>query len=218
MGQITFTPFQKKVFDEFAKNTVFKNRYYFGGGTALSIFYLQHRYSEDLDFFTEKEIDKELIIEFMNSIAKRLNVSIKMTKKETILIFQLQQKKEILKIDFLYFPYQRVDKGVVFQGVEIDSIKDIGANKLLTINLHLIVKDYVDLYFILKDKYTIWDLLYAVEVKYKIKLDLVGIGEDFLNIKQFDYLPKMIKPVTLEELKIFYEKLAKEVGAKITKS
>lgn len=37
------------------KNLV--QNFYLSGGTPLAAFYLHHRYSEDLDFFSEQEID-----------------------------------------------------------------------------------------------------------------------------------------------------------------
>lgn len=218
MGQVIFTPLQKIILDEFSKNNLLRNNYYFGGGTALSVFYLHHRYSEDLDFFSAKPLNKEFLIEFINGLAKKLNISVKMTKKETVLLFELQQKKEILKVDFLHFPYQQIEKGRIFKGIVIDSAKDIGANKLMTINLRQEVKDYVDLYFLLKEKYSLWDLLYAVESKYKLQLDLIGLGEDFFEVERFEYLPHMIKSLTLSELKDFFKELARQVGKKTIKT
>jgi len=41
--------------------------FYLTGGIALSEFYLQHRYSEDLDFFSEKEFKTKDIVLFLNS-------------------------------------------------------------------------------------------------------------------------------------------------------
>lgn len=40
--------------------------YYFrlSGGTALSAFYLEHRYSDDLDFFSEEKIPIHFVEEF----------------------------------------------------------------------------------------------------------------------------------------------------------
>lgn len=38
-------------------NTELAKHFYFGGGTALSHHYLQHRYSEDLDFFNQQEFE-----------------------------------------------------------------------------------------------------------------------------------------------------------------
>lgn len=34
--------------------------------------------------------------------------------------------------------------------------------------------------------------------------------------EDFDYLPKMIKPLSLDELKTFFRQKAKEIGRKIT--
>src|SRR3990167_9977658 len=181
MGKLIFTPIQKLIFDEFCKDENLKENYYFGGGTALSVFYLQHRYSEDLDFFVKKEFNQNLIIKFLNQFVKKNNISLKMTKKETVLWFELEKDKQKLKVDFLDFPYKRIEKGLIYKGVEIDSERDIGANKILTINLENNPKDYVDLYFLLK-KFTIWDFIYAVEAKFRIQLDLISLGEDFLEV------------------------------------
>ncbi len=216
MGKIDFTPFQKIVFDKISQERYLRETFYFGGGTALSVFYFNHRYSVDLDFFSEKEFDKNTVIKFINSLSIQLGTSVKMTKKEMVMWFELSKDKKTLKVDFLNFPYPKIDKGSIYQGVNIDSLKDIGANKLLLLNLTEEPKDYVDLYFIL-ERYSIWDLIKAVRVKFKLELDLVSLGEDFLNSKKLKFLPKMIKPLTLDELKEFFKQLATKLGAKIIK-
>lgn len=210
-----FTPFQKLVFDKISQDKYFRETFYFGGGTALSVFYFDHRYSVDLDFFAEKEFDKDVVIKFINVLSIQLGTSVKMTKKEMVMWFELSKNNETLKVDFINFPYPRVDKGLSYQGIEIDSIKDIGANKLILLNLSEEPKDYVDLYFILKEKCSIWDLIEVVRVKYKLELDLVSLGEDFLNSKKIKFLPKMIKPLILDELKEFFKSQAVKLGAKI---
>lgn len=43
------------------------NFFYLTGGTALSEFYFHHRYSEDLDFFSEKEFEVKDIMLLINS-------------------------------------------------------------------------------------------------------------------------------------------------------
>ena len=50
-------PRQVEFLDEFQKVAFLKDNFYLTRGTALAAFYLKHRYSEDLDFFTEHEID-----------------------------------------------------------------------------------------------------------------------------------------------------------------
>ena len=215
MGKIDFTSFQKLVFDKISQEKYLRETFYFGGGTALSVFYLNHRYSVDLDFFSEKEFDKNVVIKFINSLSLQLGASVKMTKKEMVMWFELQKEKETLKVDFLNFPYPRVDKSLVYQEIEVDSPKDIGANKMLLLNLTEEPKDYVDLYFILKEKCSIWDLIEVVRIKFKLDLDLVSLGEDFMNAEKIKFLPLMIKPLTIDELKSFFKLQATKLGTKI---
>lgn len=215
MGKLAFTPLQEQIFEMFSKVKELKKKFYFGGGTALSIFYLQHRFSDDLDFLCETKLDVDLILSFMNIVSQVLDMTIKMTKKDTIIWFELQKGNQVLKVDFILFPYARIDKGVIYRGFRVDSPKDIGANKLLTMNLETNPKDYVDLYFLLKEKYTIWDLIYAVESKFGLQLDLIALGKDFLAVEEIDFLPRMIKPLTLTELKTFFRNEATKLKGKI---
>lgn len=215
MGKIRFTSLQKIVFDKISKEKYFRESFYFGGGTALSVFYFNHRYSVDLDFFSEKEFDKNTVIKFINSLSIQLGTSVKMTKKEMVMWFELSKDKKTLKVDFLNFPYPKIDKGLIYQGVNIDSLKDIGVNKLLLLNLTEEPKDYVDLYFILKEKVTIWDLIESAKIKFKLDLDLISLGEDFMNAEKIKFLPQMIKPLTLIELKSFFKQQASKLGTKI---
>ena len=154
---------------------------------------------------------------FINSLSIQLGTSVKMTRKETVMWFELSKGKETLKVDFLNFPYPRINKGLIYQGVDIDGPKDIGANKLLLLNLTEEPKDYVDLYFILKEKYSIWDLLETAKAKFKLDLDLISLGEDFLDAEKIKFLPLMIKPLTLDELKSFFKLQATKLGAGIVK-
>ena len=52
---------QKNILSLLAKEKIINNNFYLSGGTALAEFYLNHRLSEDLDFFSEKEFDGEAI-------------------------------------------------------------------------------------------------------------------------------------------------------------
>jgi len=45
---------QKNILLLLSKEQVISHNFYLSGGTALAEFYLQHRWSEDLDFFSEK--------------------------------------------------------------------------------------------------------------------------------------------------------------------
>ena len=66
MGKTILTTIQQKALDSIASDTIVKNHFYLSGGTALATYYLHHRLSEDLDFFSENEID----IPWLNTLSK----------------------------------------------------------------------------------------------------------------------------------------------------
>lgn len=215
---ITFTPLQQQIFDEFAKDKDLPKRFYFTGGTALSAIYLHHRESEDLDFFSEKDFDNDPVIEFMGKIADLLKLKSKVTLRERVRIFELfKQDKFAIKVDFGFYPHKRLNKGEKVKGVDVDSLADIATNKLTTILQRTEVKDFVDLYFLLQ-RYTIWDLLHSVEIKFRMEIDHVWLAAGFLKAEEFTGLPKMIKPLTLDELKAFYIERAKKLGMTTVKA
>lgn len=221
MGKIKFTAIQQLVFDEFSKNIVLRNNFYFTGGTALSVFYLQHRLSDDLDFFCETDINEETsfaIDELMKKVSDLLKINHRFTSLERTRIFEFEKDgKLLIKVDFASYPYNRLEKGGVYKSVVIDSLFDIATNKLLTVCQRNNVKDFVDLYYLLNKKFSLWDLIYAVEKKFSREIDILLIGTEFLKVENFDYLPRMITPLGLPELKEFFKEKAREVAKKVIK-
>lgn len=212
---ITFTPIQKLIFDSFAKQKSLSEKFYFTGGTALSAIYLHHRESEDLDFFSEKDFENEAIIEFINSLAPKIKAKPRVTLKERVRIFEFFAKgKLLIKVDFAFYPYQRLKRGTILQGVSVDSLLDIGANKIMTIMQRTDVKDYVDLYFLLK-KDTFWDLLNHSQHKFNMEIDILLLAANFFRAAHFEYMPKMLVPLKLEDLQDFYKDLAKKLGMRV---
>lgn len=218
MGQVNFTPKQQLVFDEIKNSEFVRQNFYFTGGTALSSIYLNHRLSEDLDFFSEKEFDTLPILNLVTAWGKKHNFKITSQELEAVRVFLLDfQDKERLKVDFGYYPYKRLEKGPTLDSVEVDSLLDIGTNKLQTIHQRTDVKDFVDLYFLL-EKFTVWDFLEGVKVKFRVELDPYTIAADYLKIDAFENLPKMLVPLSLEKLKEFYRIEAKKLGKSAVKS
>lgn len=215
MGKIQFiTQEQKIILDEVAKNDLLRSGFYFTGGTALSSFYLQHRYSDDLDFFSLEKFDNQVIFTLVENWSKKHNFTFHSRFAEVVYIFNLQFKTSArLKVDFARYPYERLEKGRIINNIDVDSLVDIAVNKLLVVSQRNDVKDFVDLYYLLK-KFTVWDLMEGVKIKFRMEIEPILLGSDFLKMEDFDYLPKMIKPLTLEELKKFFRQKAKEIGAR----
>ena len=55
MPDSLLTPLQRRVLTSFFQKGLGERGFYLTGGTALAEFYLHHRYSDDLDFFTRKQ-------------------------------------------------------------------------------------------------------------------------------------------------------------------
>lgn len=57
MVNTVLTPDQIKFLTAFGKSPAMSEKFCLSGGTALAGFYIPYRYSEDLDFFAEDEVE-----------------------------------------------------------------------------------------------------------------------------------------------------------------
>ena len=111
--------------------TKFK-QYYLTGGTALA-FYFKHRFSEDLDFFSQKydRENPEMILKFISQktgFAYKLESEQKRPGLVPMKVFFLELKrKEVLKVDFV----QDFAKNIKPIRKGLHSIEDIYYRKIL---------------------------------------------------------------------------------------
>lgn len=206
---------QRIVLNEFGREAELASVFYFTGGTALSEYYLQHRLSDDLDFFTEGKFDPEPVFEIINSWSKKHSFIIRSEPHGLVYTYFFTFKdNEVLKVDFAQYPYPQIEEKKVFGSVKVDSLYDIAVNKIITVNQRTNVKDFVDLYFLMKD-FNFWQLKDGAIAKFNMELDPYLTAADFLKVEEFQSLPRMLIKLTLEELKIFFEVQAKKLGAEI---
>lgn len=108
--------------------------FYLTGGTALSRYYLHHRYSEDLDFFCH---DQEVFEPSVNQIARKL-IRSKLLREQDMQISETYARFYVgplsgLKIDFVYESVEHIGAFKKVQGINIDNPKNILANKICCI-------------------------------------------------------------------------------------
>lgn len=206
--------------DKIGRNDFFAKNFYLTGGTALSAFYLRHRYSEDLDFFSEKEIDILPLDVFFESARKELAIA-QIDFQQSFnrnLFFLHYADGEILKTEFTFYPFARIEEGSVENGVRIDSLLDIGVNKLFTIYQRSQIKDYIDLYFICKNiQMPIADLIKRARIKFDWHIDLIQLGTQFVKIEELKDLPRMIVKTDMNDVKKFFIEEAKKLRPEIIK-
>lgn len=218
MEQAILTADQKKVI-EFIGNSEIAPLFYLTGGTALAGFYLNHRVSDDLDFFTD---NKEFPVFQVEAIAEEIRKLIKANdfqynKVYDRRIFFFNKNNEEFKVEFSYYPFERLNISAEKVGnLNIDSLEDIGANKVMALIDRIDAKDFVDIFFLLKErKFSLEELLELTNKKFHFNFDPITLGSEFAKIKAITEIPRMIKPLALKELKLFFAELAKELESEI---
>ena len=216
MEQKILKEWQEKAIDfVFSKSEL--SSFYLTGGTALSGYYLHHRISDDLDLFSYDEFDHIFIRSVADSLREIIGSdTVRFSKLYDRYQFYYPVKEEELKVEFTLYPFRQLKSPTVFFGARIDSEFDIAVNKLITITDRFDPKDYVDLYFLLL-KYPLSDLREGVLSKFRTKLDPLTIGSSFAKVKNISSLPKMVKDLSVEELKDFFNTEAKKLSSEIIK-
>lgn len=199
------TPLQKTVIKSLANIEIFKH-FYLTGGTALAEFYLNHRYSDDLDFFTASENVIPQIANELLEVARKTDSQLTFGKRfETFMEVFFEKGSESVKIDFakdIPFRLQQTVYNKEF-GIIVDNVLDIACNKLSALFDRHDAKDFVDIYFIDKEIMP-FEKVYKNAKKKHVGLDDYWLAVSLRFVEEIEKLPRMIKPVTIEELKKFY--------------
>lgn len=220
MAQEILTPLQKEFITLFAQNKYLNSRFYLTGGTALAVYYLHHRYSEDLDFFSPEEIDIMGIDVFLKQIKRALEI--KKTDFQQSFnrnIFFLHTKNEILKAEFTYFPFEQIEKPLRKDAILVDSVKDIAVNKAFTITQHARARDFIDLYHILEKykSFSFSGLVKWARAKFDAQIDPLQLGAQLLKANNIQDLPRMLKNIDQRKWRQFFVNQAKLLSKEIFK-
>lgn len=201
------------ILEKIKKDKFLIDNFYLTGGTALAAFYLGHRHSEDLDFFSENEFDILNLDIFFNKIKKEIGISkIDFQQSYNRNLFFLHFDEEVLKMEFTYFPFKRIESGGSIDDLKIDSLLDIAVNKLFTIYQRSKARDYIDLYFICAEKgFLINDLIKEAKIKFDWHIDPIQLGAQFIKASGVKDYPRMIKKIDNKEWQDFFIKEAKKL-------
>lgn len=198
------TPLQSECLKLLFSEEWFRRYFYLTGGTALAAFYLHHRYSDDLDFFSH-EVDLEPIPALLESTGRRLGVKVEQVQKSPG--FLRYYLGEGLKLDVMNDVGFRVGIPELLQSFMVDNLKNIAVNKVTAILGRLDAKDYIDLYFILtQDRSQSWDIFELLELGQKKDggLDPFVWASLIADVKKLTLLPRMVQPLSLGEMQNFF--------------
>jgi len=194
MIQSILTTKQELLLQLFSADSDIQQYFYLSGGTALSEYYLHHRLSEDLDFFTETEIDPISIQSFLKSISPRTEIKkIDFQQSFNRNLFYLHFDNEIVKTEFTYYPFTQLEQPKIIDGIKIDSLLDIAVNKTFTIYQKPRSRDFIDLYLILKEKeWSFTDLRKKARSKFETHMDPLQMAKQLLEVDIVADYPRMI--------------------------
>jgi len=211
---------QKKFLALFSEEKSLCKKFYFTDGTPLCFFYLFHRISEDIDLFSEKEIELLPIRGFIGKIQKKIKLE-KVDYRQFLGLHSFYlyfPKGNILKVDFNFYPFPRIEKGIKYKNIQVDSVLDIAVNKVQTISMKPRAKDFIDIYFIIKEKkYNFYDLLMKAKAKFDWHIDPIQLGSRLYEALKLTDYPRMLTEIDHQEWKRFFVNEAKKLKKEIFK-
>ena len=128
----------------------FKREYYLVGGTAIAL-YLGHRRSIDFDMFKYSSINHTRNLEKLN----KFQFSYKITRRVGE---QMNLDIHDVKVTFFQYPFDIPLKTMFENIMKLPSLLDLAAMKSYALGRRAKWKDYVDLYFLLKQWFSIKEI------------------------------------------------------------
>ena len=140
------------------------------GGTSLAL-QIGHRNSIDIDLFGKREIDEALFTKTLQTLGT-LEV---FNRSKNILITSING----VKVDFVNYQYPLLKKPILIEGIRMASREDVAAMKLNAIYGRGSKKDFIDLYFLLKE--------FSLPEMIDFYLEKYFDGSKFMMIKSLTY-------------------------------
>ncbi|KKR70273.1 MAG: hypothetical protein UU13_C0009G0002 [Candidatus Nomurabacteria bacterium GW2011_GWB1_40_7] len=202
---------QKDILAIISRDKTICSNFYLTGGTALAEFYLHHRLSEDLDFFSENEFEPQNVSVF-------LEVEFQQSFNRNLFFLDLTNGDKI-KTEFTYFPFVRIERKEKMGDLYIDSLLDIAVNKVFTIYQKPRSRDFIDLYFILREdkNLSLDDLIKKAQIKFDSYLDPLQLGAQYIKARELKDFPKMLVNIEDKIWQDFFINEAKKLSKQIIK-
>jgi len=197
MHQEALTSESRKVFEHLRPRG-----FILGGGTGLAL-QLGHRVSEDFDYFSEKVIPRSLAGRLEKDIAGLgLRARLTVNNKDELTILAGE-----IKFTFLYYPFPTLLPTVTLGSASAFSVREAAAMKAYTLGRRGTMKDYVDLYFILKSGDTLDSIADLARKKFGEGFDTRLFLEQLVYLDDVEEAPiRFLRDtVTKKDLQTFFE-------------
>lgn len=172
----------------------FMRDFYLAGGTGLAL-YLGHRQSFDFDFFIPTDFDTSQIVNILNGLGKYERGN---EEKNTV-----NGLLNGVRVSFLGYKYDIIDEFSHYKSIRLAGIRDIASMKLEAIAGRGSKKDFVDMFFLLK-QFSLEQIFSFHARKYG-----VGLSNQYHHLKSLVYfndadeeaMPLMTSPLNWDKVK-----------------
>jgi hypothetical protein len=166
---------------------VFRGTFGMVGGTAIAL-HIGHRESIDFDFFSVGPIDADAIRRKLSGSGSELHVMVDTPDEYTVLVGKV-------KTTFLRYPFP-LGFPIPFGDVaNLSDVLTLAAMKAYALGRRAKWKDYVDLYFIMKDWHTLGEIvgkasaIFGEEFNEKIFRAQLAYFEDIDHSEKVVFMP-----------------------------
>lgn len=128
----------------------FRREYYLVGGTAIAL-YLGHRRSIDFDLFKKSRINHKKNLDKLSAYNFKMLVTRRVEEQMNLVVNDV-------KLTFFEYPFDIQATNKFGTYARIPSLLDLAAMKAYALGRRSKWKDYVDLYFIMKDHYSLAEI------------------------------------------------------------
>jgi predicted nucleotidyltransferase component of viral defense system len=182
------------------------------GGAALSGVHLRHRLSNDLDLFCDERQDVREVLRACSDTASDAGGDFKLVRDGgTFVRARLSLKGQAIEVDIAHEPSTPLAPRDVVEGVIVDSLSDMQANKITCLLSRSEPRDLVDLYFLDRAQRKPEDFLRDALTKD------AGVDPGVLSylLKEFPTapLPVMLERLDQDSLRSFRDELSERFRA-----
>jgi hypothetical protein len=180
------------------KNRSWLSSYYLAGGTALAL-HLGHRTSIDLDFFTDSDIEEMTMVEYLRGTG---DLRLDRIGEGTIV-----SDLDGVRVSFFKYPYRLLDPLTEWNGIPVASIHDIALMKIVAILQRGSIKDFIDLFFIVRKFKSLDILIPELSSKYAgVQFNANSILRSlcYFEDAEKEPMPNMIAACNREGVKKFF--------------
>lgn len=176
---------------------VFSKNFYLVGGTAIAL-QLGHRRSIDFDLFTEKALRPKLLLDKIQKDKVKIQRVFVRTESELTLIINS------VKMTFYNFPFSVPTKVQFEKYISMPDLLDLAAMKAFALGGRGKWKDYVDLFCLLSEHFSIEQVSKRAEELFQESFNERLFREQLIFFNDIDYSEDVIwirEPIPKEKIK-----------------